>query len=74
MPVEQTEAGFRFELPGQADLNHIDGVGPIYLLAHLQMPQLADRPVLDLRDAEIAVRLRRGRPLLGGRSLIVVDR
>ena len=69
MAAERTESGYRFELPGTADLNHIDGVGPIYLLAHLPVPRLTDRHALDLRDASVTVRMRAFDVDLAGGSL-----
>lgn len=56
-----TDSGVRFVLPGTADVNHVDGIGTIYLLAHLPIgaPGIPGAPgFLDLRNANIELTIR----------------
>jgi hypothetical protein len=63
-PSIQTEAGSpypnftRFHLAGDLDPNHIDGIGPIWLLAHLSLPAFDAPGRLDLNDASINITIR----------------
>src|SRR5438105_4472320 len=50
--------GTRVLLPGNIDPNHIDGIGPLYLLAHLSLPTVGAPGVLDLRNATISLDIR----------------
>jgi hypothetical protein len=53
-----TEVGTRFELPGVPDVNHIDGIGVIYLVTHLPMLAAGAQGPMDLRNASITIRLK----------------
>jgi hypothetical protein len=53
-----TENGVEFHLPGVPDVNHIDGIGVIYLVTHLPMLAPGSHGPMDLRNARITVRLR----------------
>ena len=48
----------RFQAPGTTDPNHIDGIGPIFLLSHLSIPQVGTPGVLNLTNADIDVTIR----------------
>src|SRR5262245_6202908 len=52
------EGGVRFQAPATLDPNHIDGIGPLWLVAHLSIPALGSPGILDLRDAQIDIRIR----------------
>ena len=68
MPVEKTDDGVRMTLPGRLDPNHMDGIGPLWLLAHLGVAAAGAPGYLDLNDAEISIRIRaRDLDLKGGR-------
>ncbi len=43
----------RFQAPGQFDPNHTDGIGPIWLVAHLSVPAVGAMGAVDLRGAQI---------------------
>ena len=51
MPYEQTEAGIRFRMPGTPDINHINGIGVIYLISHLPMGASGANSFKDLRKS-----------------------
>jgi hypothetical protein len=58
MTVEKTKDGVRMTLPGRLDPNHLDGIGPLWLLAHLPL-NAADGPgFLDFDQAEVTIRFR----------------
>lgn len=61
--------GVELTLPGTVDRNHLDGIGPIYLLAHLPMRTLLESGnPCDLRWAELVISVRTsGLDLAGGR-------
>jgi VCBS repeat-containing protein len=48
----------RLHAAGSTDPNHIDNIGPIWLLAHLSSPVVGAAGILDLRTAEIEIRVR----------------
>lgn len=60
MDHKTTKLGMSFTLPGTADVNHIDGIGTIFLVAHLPMHQnVAGSPGnQDLRNAEIELTIK----------------
>ena len=35
MPTKKVSDGIEIRLPGRVDENHLDGIGPIYLIAHV---------------------------------------
>jgi VCBS repeat-containing protein len=63
-PSVQTETGAdiesftRLHASGQDDPNHIDGIGTLWLLAHLSIPTAGSPGALNLADAEIKITLR----------------
>ena len=68
MEVRQTRRGVKMTLPGTPDVNHIDGIGTIFLVAHLPLQE-----ALDLRNADLTIRLRgEGVDLKGGRLAWVI--
>ncbi|CAM3196953.1 hypothetical protein SPAN111604_09960 [Sphingomonas antarctica] len=48
----------RFNAPGDLDPNHIDGIGPIWLLSHLSIPTVGSPGKLNLTDADIDITLK----------------
>jgi len=48
----------RLQAPGSVDYNHIDGIGAIWLVAHLSTPTLGSPGALNLRDAEFQMTVR----------------
>jgi len=68
-PSNPVSDGVEIRLPGRVDENHLDGIGPIYLIAHLPMSRFLMRSKsCDLRDAEIALEVRtKDLDLAGGR-------
>ena len=52
MPVEKTANGVRMTLPGKLDINHLDGIGPLWLLAHLPTEGVG------VRNSSISIRPR----------------
>lgn len=48
----------RYHLAGDLDPNHIDDIGPIWLLAHLSIPAFGSPGQLDLNDATIKLTIR----------------
>lgn len=48
----------RFQAPGTLDPNHIDGIGPIWLLSHLSIPAIGGTGPLNLTNAEISITIR----------------
>jgi len=68
MPTKKVSDGIEIRLPGRVDENHLDGIGPIYLIAHLPMSSLTVSNSHDLRDAEIVLSVRtKDLDLAGGR-------
>jgi hypothetical protein len=70
MPVERTTDGVQMTLPGRLDPNHLDGIGPLWLLAHMVMTSVGAPGYLDLNDAEISIRLRARNVELKGARLL----
>jgi hypothetical protein len=70
MPVEQTADGVRMRLPGKLDPNHLDGIGPLWLLAHLRVTSVGGPGVVDFDQAEITIRLRAHNVDLKGARLL----
>jgi Sel1 repeat-containing protein len=58
MPVEKTADGVRMTLPGKLDINHLDGIGPLWLLAHLPTMGAGGPGFVDLDQAEVSIRFR----------------
>lgn len=58
MENSTTDRGISFQLPGVADVNHIDGIGVIYLVTHLPMLASGAHGPMDLRNARISIRLK----------------
>jgi len=58
MPVEKTADGVRMTLPGKLDVNHLDGIGPLWLLAHLPTSGAGGPGFVDLDQAEVSIRFR----------------
>jgi hypothetical protein len=58
MPVEKTLDGVRMALPGTLDPNHLDGIGPLWLLAHLRVTSVGGPGITDFGQAEVTIRLR----------------
>ena len=58
MPVERTPDGVQMTLPGKLDANHLDGIGPLWLLAHLRVTFMGGPGITDFDQAEITIRLR----------------
>jgi VCBS repeat-containing protein len=48
----------RFHAPGNVDPNHIDGIGSLFLLAHLSIPTVGSAGILNLADAEFEITIR----------------
>lgn len=48
----------RFHAPGNVDPNHIDGIGSLFLLAHLSIPTAGSAGVLNLADAEFEITIK----------------
>ena len=48
----------RFHAPGIVDSNHIDGIGSLFLLAHLSIPTIGSAGVLNLADAEFEITIK----------------
>ena len=57
-PGGTVEQFTRMQAPGPLDYNHIDGVGAIWLVAHLSTPTLGSPGVLNLHDAEFQMTVR----------------
>lgn len=70
MPVSETPEGVALTLPGRADVNHIDGVGTIYLAAHYPLQLEGGIGPLDLRGATIDITLRGENVNLRGGKLL----
>jgi hypothetical protein len=63
--------GARIRLPGTIDQNHLDGIGPIYLVCHLPMTEFAKGAEFpDMRGAEVVLRARTSALNLAGGRLI----
>jgi hypothetical protein len=58
MPTEETANGVRMTLPGKLDVNHLDGIGPLWLLAHLPTIGAGGPGAVDLDQAEVTIRFR----------------
>jgi hypothetical protein len=58
MPTEKTANGVRMTLPGKLDINHLDGIGPLWLLAHLPTAGAGGPGFVDLEQAEVSIRFR----------------
>lgn len=48
----------RLQAPGQLDSNHIDGIGPIWLVSHLPSPSIGAPGSLDLTGATIDITIK----------------
>ncbi|RZJ44964.1 MAG: tandem-95 repeat protein, partial [Brevundimonas sp.] len=48
----------RFHAPGTTDVNHVDGIGSLFLLAHLSIPTIGSAGVLNLADAEFEITIK----------------
>jgi hypothetical protein len=70
MPVERTADGISMTLPGRLDPNHLDGIGPLWLLANMNLASVGAPGYLDLNDAEISIRLRARNVELRGARLL----
>lgn len=72
MDNQVTAKGVRFVLPGTADVNHIDGIGTIYLVAHLPMHANVDGSPgnSDLRNAKIQLTIKGTNLELHGGKLV----
>ena len=76
-PSVVTEAGGEYEqftrlqAPGALDANHIDGVGPIWLVAHLGTPSQGSPGVLNLIGAEFEMTVRGTDFLANGGKLAI---
>jgi hypothetical protein len=55
MPVEETPNGVEMTLPGTLDPNHLDGIGPLWLLAHLRVTSIGGPGITDFDQAEITL-------------------
>ncbi len=59
MPSSSLQGGgVRVQAPGVLDPNHLDGIGPVWLVSYLSTAAVAGPGVLDLRDAQIDIRVR----------------
>ncbi|MBR0937888.1 hypothetical protein [Bradyrhizobium jicamae] len=58
MPVERTPDGVQMKLPGTLDANHLDGIGPLWLLAHLRVTAVGGPESVDFDQSELTNRLR----------------
>jgi len=75
MPTEKTANGVRMTLPGKLDINHLDGIGPLWLLAHLPTAGAGGPGFVDLDQAEVSIRFRaRDLDLKGARIVWWVTR
>ena len=61
----------RLQAPGPLDANHIDGVGAIWLVAHLSTPTQGSPGVLNLVDAEFEMTVRGTDFLANGGKLAI---
>jgi Ca2+-binding RTX toxin-like protein len=57
-PGGEYEQFTRLQAPGGLDANHIDGVGAIWLVAHLSTPTQGSPGILNLQDAEFEITVR----------------
>ncbi|QDH72526.1 Ig-like domain-containing protein [Brevundimonas sp. M20] len=57
-PGGQIENFTRLQASGLLDANHIDGIGAIWLMAHLSTPTLGSPGALNLQDAEFSMTVR----------------
>ncbi|RZJ30517.1 MAG: sel1 repeat family protein, partial [Brevundimonas sp.] len=57
-PGGDVTAFTRFHAPGVVDANHIDGIGSLFLLAHLSIPTVGSAGVLNLADAEFEITIK----------------
>ena len=58
MPVEHTPDGVQMTLPGTIDANHMDGIGPLWLLAHLRVTAIGGPGIVDFDQSELTIRFR----------------
>jgi|GEM_PF-4696785 len=70
MPVERTPDGVRMTLPGTLDSNHMDGIGPAWLLAHLRVTASGGPGIVDFDQSELTIRLRTHNLQLNGARLL----
>ncbi|RYI17423.1 MAG: tandem-95 repeat protein, partial [Acetobacteraceae bacterium] len=57
-PTGDVTAFTRFHAPGTTDPNHVDGIGSLFLLAHLSIPTIGSAGVLNLADAEFEITIK----------------
>ena len=57
-PGGSVTAFTRFHAPGNVDSNHIDGIGSLFLLAHLSIPTVGSAGILNLADAEFEITIK----------------
>ena len=61
------------DMPGKLDVNHLDGIGPLWLLAHLPVMGAEGPGYVDLDQAKVTIRFRaqdldlKGARIVGGR-------
>ncbi|HYC98083.1 Ig-like domain-containing protein [Brevundimonas sp.] len=70
-PGGEYEQFTRLQAPGGLDANHIDGVGAIWLVAHLSTPTQGSPGVLNLQDAEFEITVRGTDFLANGGKLAI---
>lgn len=70
-PGGQYEQFTRLQAPGPLDANHIDGIGAIWLVAHLSTPTQGSPGVLNLTDAEFEMTVRGTDFLANGGKLAI---
>jgi hypothetical protein len=70
MPVERTPDGVQMTLPGRIDSNHMDGIGPLWLLAHLRVTSIGGPGVVDFDQSELTIRIRAHNLQLHGARLL----
>jgi hypothetical protein len=58
MPLHKTADGVEMRLPGRLDPNHLDGIGPLWLLSHMNVTDVRAPGTMDLDGAELTVALR----------------
>ncbi|WP_439472992.1 tandem-95 repeat protein [Brevundimonas sp.] len=57
-PGGDVTAFTRFHAPGKVDPNHIDGIGSLFLLAHLSIPTVGSAGILNLVDSEFEITIK----------------
>ena len=70
-PGGEYEQFTRLHAPGPLDANHIDGIGAIWLVAHLSTPTQGSPGVLNLQDAEFEITVRGTDFLANGGKLAI---